>query len=278
MHGANRAVILAFIEQRRINSGWRAILEAFFVQTRQYRLAFRRAQCACRRRPRRSHRRRSLTAIPVVRSARHPQSLTSRASAHVDRQFADRGHQDLSSGSTSGIGFPNSAATFFCTSMMISALRSFSVNWPSCRRSFWFSSARGLRSDRGPRWRGFRASWMPAWRSRRQLVRCEEYNPSRRSSAPTPPGVVEAASASSRIRILYSMGNVRRFAWATTSESGRDEEPGKAPALAAAALRCGSPGGEPSLRSAAAKPPEERTTPREFPFISAFFFLALLIN
>jgi hypothetical protein len=29
-------------------------------------------------------------------------------------------------------------------------------------------------------------------------------------------------------------------------------------------------------RPAAAKPPEERTTPREFPFISACFFLALL--
>src|SRR5713101_1822355 len=123
MHGANRAVILAFIEQCRINSGWRAILEAFFVQTRQDNLSFRRAQCACRRR--------SLTAIPVVRSARHIQSLASSAGAHVVREFADRGHQDFSSGSTSGSGFPNSAATFFCTSMMISALRSFSVNWPS---------------------------------------------------------------------------------------------------------------------------------------------------
>ena len=35
--------------------------------------------------------------------------------------------------------------------------------------------------------------------------------------------------------------------------------------------------GEPSLRSAAAKPPGERTTPREFPSISVFFFLALLL-
>ena len=33
-----------------------------------------------------------------------------------------------------------------------------------------------------------------------------------------------------------------------------------------------------SLRSAPAKRPGERATPREFPFISAFFFLALLIN
>src|SRR5271169_3047752 len=119
---------------------------------------------------------------------------------------------------------------------------------------------------------------MPAWRSRRQLTKCEEYKPSRRSSAPTPPGVAEAASASSRMRILYSMGNVRRLALATTSESGR-EEPGEAPASAAAALRFGSPkDGEPSLRSAAAEPPEERATPRELPFISFLFLLALLIK
>jgi hypothetical protein len=39
--------------------------------------------------------------------------------------------------------------------------------------------------------------------------------------------------------------------------------------------RCGSLR-SPSLRSAPAKPPGERTTPREL--ISAFFFLALLIN
>src|SRR6266436_1426676 len=86
IHGANRAVILAFIEQRRINSGWRAILEAFFVQTRQDRLPFRWAECTCRRRPRRGHRRKKdLTAIPVVRSARYSESLASSAGAHVHR-------------------------------------------------------------------------------------------------------------------------------------------------------------------------------------------------
>jgi hypothetical protein len=40
--------------------------------------------------------------------------------------------------------------------------------------------------------------------------------------------------------------------------------------------RFGSPG-SPSLRSMAAQLPEE-AKPREFPFISPFFFLALLIN
>src|SRR5260370_40727451 len=84
IHGAYRAVILAFIEQRRINSGWRTILETFFVQTRQNRIPLRRAECACRRRPRRAHRRsRKLTAIPVARCARATQSLASTPGADV---------------------------------------------------------------------------------------------------------------------------------------------------------------------------------------------------
>jgi hypothetical protein len=41
-------VILPFIEQRRINSGWRAILEAFSVQMRQDGFAFRQTRSARR--------------------------------------------------------------------------------------------------------------------------------------------------------------------------------------------------------------------------------------
>src|SRR5260370_42303265 len=63
---------------------------------------------------------------------------------------------------------------------------------------------------------------------------------------------------------------------ATTSESGREASIESAPTLAVAPLRCGSRR-SPSLRSATAKPSEDQT-PREFPFISSFFFLALLIN
>jgi hypothetical protein len=40
MHAADRAEILAFIEQRRINSGRGAILETFFVKTSQDRFSF----------------------------------------------------------------------------------------------------------------------------------------------------------------------------------------------------------------------------------------------
>src|SRR5437868_11626195 len=52
IHGANRAVILAFIEQRRINSGCGAILETFFVQTSQDRFSFCPIKGPRRRRPR----------------------------------------------------------------------------------------------------------------------------------------------------------------------------------------------------------------------------------
>src|SRR5207237_10200065 len=67
IHGANRAVILAFIEQRRINSGCGAILETFFVQTSQDRFSFCPIKGPRRRRPRgrRYGWGRSLTALPV---------------------------------------------------------------------------------------------------------------------------------------------------------------------------------------------------------------------
>src|ERR1700694_265096 len=86
IHAADGAEIFPFIEQRRINSGWRAILEAFFVQMSQDRFAFCRTERARRRRPRGGAlRESSLTAIPVVRSARHTQSLASSAAADVVR-------------------------------------------------------------------------------------------------------------------------------------------------------------------------------------------------
>src|SRR5260370_24924531 len=51
IHGADRAEILSFIEQRRINSGGRAILEAFSMQMCQDRFAFRWSKSAWRGMP-----------------------------------------------------------------------------------------------------------------------------------------------------------------------------------------------------------------------------------
>src|ERR1035441_8675834 len=87
MHGANRAVIVPFVEQRRINSGWRAILESFSVQMRQDRFAFRRTQCTCWSRSQSDHcGERSCTSIPVVGSTRRKQRTASGARAYIDRK------------------------------------------------------------------------------------------------------------------------------------------------------------------------------------------------
>jgi hypothetical protein len=76
------------------------------------------------------------------------------------------------------------------------------------------SVARGT----GPRF--FRApARSPRSRAARHVARCEEYSPSRRSSAPTAPGVLHP-SASRTIFRLYSSVNRRRVAFATTSISG----------------------------------------------------------
>src|ERR1019366_8578698 len=105
MYAADRAKILPFIEQRRINSSWGAILEAFFMEASQDGFPFRWTKCPRRGRPRRGHRRsRSLTAIPVVRGTRHMERPARCAGAHVHRQLGDCGHQDFSTGSGSRIG------------------------------------------------------------------------------------------------------------------------------------------------------------------------------
>jgi len=55
-------------------------------------------------------------------------------------------------------------------------------------------------------------------RAARRAARCDEYNPSRRSSVPSSPGL-EHRAASWRIRRLYATVSRRRWAFATTSTS-----------------------------------------------------------
>src|SRR5207245_4989076 len=69
-----------------------------------------------------------------------------------------------------------------------------------------------------PRGFGDSPASSPRSRAARQVVRCDEYNPSRRSSAPISPGCVQR-SASRTIRRLYSAVKRRRCALATTSVS-----------------------------------------------------------
>src|SRR6202171_5949628 len=79
VHGADRAMILPFVEQRGINSGGRAILEAFSMEMSQHRFALCRTKGACRQGPRLRRRSRggSGAYFPVVGSARQLQRVAS---------------------------------------------------------------------------------------------------------------------------------------------------------------------------------------------------------
>ena len=118
---------------------------------------------------------------------------------------------------------------FFCTSMMIWAFSS--SRW---RRAFSRSrcatrACNGFAWGLRPRRRGSRLAACCA----RHVVKCEEYNPSRRNSAPIPPGAV-LRSASRKIRSLYSAVNRRRRALLGTSGFGRAAAaPGSAPVASA---------------------------------------------
>jgi len=99
--------------------------------------------------------------------------------------------------------------------MTISALRSAWVRPLGFAARLLVSPATGSRLYLGPRFWGANARRMRASRSRRHVVNREDYKPSRRSSAPTPPEPL-ARSASARMRCLYSAVKRRRLACATT--------------------------------------------------------------
>src|SRR5574337_1273417 len=82
---------------------------------------------------------------------------------------------------------------------------------------FWCTSFSHKNSS--PRCLGVSADRVPASRWRRQVVRFDEYSPSRRRSAPRLPGTVQA-SASLRIRSLSAAVKRRLAALAGTSGSG----------------------------------------------------------
>ena len=112
---------------------------------------------------------------------------------------------------------PSSSATFFCTSMMCSArckrVRNCSFSW----RSLAISAAWG--SGFGPRFCGVSAC---RCRIRAVCATCQGAtgsSPSRRSRAPIWPRSVQA-SASAKMRCLYSALNRRRSAFGITCGSG----------------------------------------------------------
>src|SRR5439155_24416349 len=93
-------------------------------------------------------------------------------------------------------GVPKSAATFFWTSTNASArsARCFHRTISrSCSAIFLSRGSGGVAF--GPRGFGASPASSPRSRAARQVVRCEEYNPSRRSSAPSSPGFVQRSAS-----------------------------------------------------------------------------------
>src|SRR4249920_486708 len=98
----------------------------------------------------------------------------------------------------------------------------------------------------GPRLTGANAASSAASRWRRQVLKDEEYTPSRRISAPISPGLLQR-SAASRIRRLSALEKCLRRARGTTSGSDPDRAIGAAdPGASSVALRapCDAPGSD----------------------------------
>jgi hypothetical protein len=97
VHGADRAMKLAFIEQRCVDLRGRAILKPLLMKAGQYRLPFGLGE-GPRRMPLRGHRRRRETAAapPVPAGARHRQRRAGWLHTHQRAELIYRGHYDFS--------------------------------------------------------------------------------------------------------------------------------------------------------------------------------------
>src|ERR1017187_1534688 len=111
VHGADGAVIAAFVQQRGIDGGGRAILESFFMQAAQNGFPLRLAERAGRYGRRGGANEGSLP--PVERRPGDAEDGAGGLDTHHGSEFGDGGHQGFSSRSGARVGRPSSAATFF---------------------------------------------------------------------------------------------------------------------------------------------------------------------
>src|SRR3954471_8566007 len=134
VHGANRAMIAALIEKGGVNRSRRAVLKSFFMQAGQDRFPFRGNKCP-RHMPRGGGRRTktSCTLLPVEGCPRKAKDLAGCFYSGNWRKILNGGSHGVS---VSASGIPSSMATFFWTSITISALRSCSESRSLSRRSF----------------------------------------------------------------------------------------------------------------------------------------------
>src|SRR4051812_19372454 len=134
VHGANRAMITALIEKGGVNRSRRAVLKSLFMQAGQDGFPFRGNKCP-RHMPRGGGRRTktSCTLLPVEGCPRKAKDLAGCFYSGNWRKILNGGSHGVS---VSASGIPSSMATFFWTSITISALRSCSESRPLSRRSF----------------------------------------------------------------------------------------------------------------------------------------------
>src|SRR6266566_6049322 len=205
--------IRALVEQGGVDLAWGQVHEARRVQLLEHRPTLRLPE-----RPRRSPTRRRGPRGPapaVVRRARQPEGRTRGGDAQPRSDLGDRRHHEVSPVN----GVPSNAATCFCRATRASARSARCCQRVRSRSNSLIRLSRGSTTRRaGPRFFAAPAS-SPRSRAARHVVRCEEYSPSRRSNAPTAPGVLPPSASRTTFR-LYSTVNRRRVAFATTSITG----------------------------------------------------------
>src|SRR5665647_2580587 len=149
--------------------------------------------------------------------------------------------------------------------MIVSAWRSLAASRWVSRVSRRFSAIKGASGLAfRPRRLGASPASIPLLRCSRHVLRSDEYNPSRRSNAPSWPDAVER-SASWRMRSLYSTRNRRRTGFSETA--GSDISLPLPAAVPPVAVTAGVVGGTPVGLRPPFVPP---TTPSSAPNILAF--------
>src|ERR1019366_6342523 len=179
MHGAHRAEVGTFVQKGGIDLDRSLVPEAFRVQLIEYRLPFLRIERARWRQPDPVHG--SGLQATVQRGPGYSEGAAGCCHTRTSSQLENRAHSFSSPIWIFGIGLPSRAATFFCTSIINSAFFRRWVRRVLMASSLRFSRCRGLTTALGPRLFGAMASSSPCRRWRRQVDKCEEYSPSRRS-------------------------------------------------------------------------------------------------
>ena len=210
IHGADRAMIAALVEQGGVDFCWREIGKARRTEQIEYGFARRCWQRARWTRPADGEgggrARRFMLRSRLARdrpSAAQVAPTEPMAGIHA-------ASPSVSAALCGASGIPSRSASFFWVSIIASARCRRCFSWAMSRRAAANSELSGLLGGTfGPRRAGVSAPNVPASRWRRHSLRADEYSPWRRRSAPTAP-LPAARSASLRMASFSAAVNVRR--------------------------------------------------------------------